>query len=82
MRTRGRTLPRMAKDAYVRSVLFDRASVSSPDAYPFSIPAVRALVELPLHPRVTFLVGENGSGFGAGQTRYHLWPVNGSTREG
>lgn len=34
-----------------------------PDAYPFSIPAVRALHEpLALHPKVTFFVGENGSG--------------------
>lgn len=32
--------------------------------YPFSIPAVSALVERPLnlHPSVTFVVGENGSG--------------------
>ncbi len=37
----------------------------SPHLYPYSIPAVRALVapgELAFHPRVTFLVGENGSG--------------------
>lgn len=37
---------------------------SSPDrqAYPFSIPALRALERLDFHPEVTFLVGENGSG--------------------
>lgn len=34
-----------------------------PTAYPFSIPAVRALKDpLELHPKVTFFVGENGSG--------------------
>lgn len=34
-----------------------------PAAYPFSIPAVRALKDpLELHPKVTFFVGENGSG--------------------
>lgn len=30
--------------------------------YPFTIPAVRHLGRLALHPSVTFLVGENGSG--------------------
>ncbi|MEM0969403.1 MAG: AAA family ATPase, partial [Verrucomicrobiota bacterium] len=32
--------------------------------HPFSIAAVRALAKtpLPLHPKVTFLVGENGAG--------------------
>jgi predicted ATPase len=33
-----------------------------PDAYPFSIPALRALDVLELDPAVTFLVGGNGSG--------------------
>jgi predicted ATPase len=35
-----------------------------PDAnnYPYNLPAVRGLTTLPFHPRVTFLVGENGSG--------------------
>jgi predicted ATPase len=32
------------------------------DRYPFLLPAVRHLNTLPLHPKVTFLVGENGSG--------------------
>jgi predicted ATPase len=30
--------------------------------YPFCLPAVRHLTTLPFHPKVTFLVGENGSG--------------------
>jgi predicted ATPase len=33
-----------------------------PDAYPFSIPALRALDVLELDPAVTFVVGGNGSG--------------------
>lgn len=37
------------------------APLDSPD-FPFSLPLVRALARLPLHPQVTFLVGENGSG--------------------
>ena len=39
--------------------------VPSFDVYPFHLPAVaglRAMGELPLHPAVTFFVGENGSG--------------------
>lgn len=43
----------------------DEAPRPSRDAtqYPFTIPAVRALKEpLDLHPKVTFFVGENGSG--------------------
>lgn len=32
------------------------------DAYPFSIPAIRALTEIELHPGVTLFTGENGSG--------------------
>jgi len=30
--------------------------------YPFTLPVVRALERLPMHPQVTFFVGENGSG--------------------
>jgi len=32
------------------------------DTFPFSLPVVRSLGTLPLHPQVTFFVGENGSG--------------------
>lgn len=49
-------------DALIRAVRVVRDGVESPDAYPFSIPAVRAIEELALDKRVTFLVGENGSG--------------------
>lgn len=37
------------------------APLDSPD-FPFCLPLVRGLARLPLHPQVTFLVGENGSG--------------------
>lgn len=37
------------------------APVDSP-VFPFTLPAIRSLARLPLHPNVTFLVGENGSG--------------------
>jgi predicted ATPase len=47
---------------YIRSVALLRERVPSFDEYPFSIPAIRELHELSLHPHVTFLVGENGVG--------------------
>jgi predicted ATPase len=39
-----------------------RAKGASSDAFPFSVPAIRSLVELRLDAPVTFFVGENGSG--------------------
>jgi predicted ATPase len=49
-------------DAFVKSVILKRHSVPSFDAYPFSIPAIRNLDELELHPKVTYLIGDNGTG--------------------
>ena len=51
-----------ARDAFLLEVQLRRERVSSFDAYPFNLPAVRTLATLRLHPAVTFLVGENGSG--------------------
>ena len=47
---------------YVRSVRLERDAVESFERYPFSIPAIRDLDELAFDPKVTFLVGENGTG--------------------
>jgi predicted ATPase len=47
---------------YLRELRLERDRIAHPDAYPFNIPAVRALGSLTFHPDVTFLVGENGSG--------------------
>jgi predicted ATPase len=47
---------------FVIDVRLRRDTVPSFDEYPFSLPSVRALDVLPLHPKVTFVVGENGSG--------------------
>lgn len=47
---------------YVREIKLRRDKVSSFDQYPFSLPVIRGLASLPLHPAVTFFVGENGSG--------------------
>ena len=51
-----------AAKQYVREVKLRRDKVTSFDQYPFSLPVVRDLESLELHPAVTFLVGENGSG--------------------
>jgi predicted ATPase len=47
---------------YLREVCLLRDRVPSFSRYPFSLPAVRHLTSLALHPQVTFLIGENGSG--------------------
>jgi predicted ATPase len=39
-----------------------REKVSSFDAYPFCLPAIRKLERIEFHPKVTFIIGENGSG--------------------
>jgi predicted ATPase len=51
-----------AAEHYVLAVKLRRDKISSFDEYPFSLPVVRHLETLELHPAVTFLVGENGSG--------------------
>lgn len=47
---------------YIRSVRLLRNKVERFDAYPFCLPAISRLHELAFHPRVTFIVGENGTG--------------------
>lgn len=47
---------------YVRSVSLKKDEVPSFRSYPFNLPSFRALNELALHPKVTFMIGENGMG--------------------
>jgi len=47
---------------YISQIRLKREEISSFSRYPFSLPAVRHLDVLELHPAVTFFVGENGSG--------------------
>jgi predicted ATPase len=49
-------------DAFVLRCEIVPERVTAPDAYPFTIPAIAQLSELRLHPKVTYFVGENGSG--------------------
>ena len=45
---------------FLRSVEMSWDLVRDRDEYPYSIPAVAKLGVLEFHPKVTFLVGENG----------------------
>ena len=49
-------------EPFLRSVSLRRNGIRSFDEYPFCIPAIRHLHTLELHPNVTFLIGENGTG--------------------
>jgi len=51
-----------ATDLYLRAIAVDRASIGAEDGYPFSLPCVAHLRDLPFTTPVTFFVGENGSG--------------------
>lgn len=51
-----------AEQPFIVAISLRRQFVPSFDVYPFSIPAIRNLTTLQLHPNVTFLIGENGSG--------------------
>jgi predicted ATPase len=59
-----RTLSSRSKltSPFVRAIRLRRESVPDFDAYPFAIPAIHELQEVPLRSPVTFLGGENGSG--------------------
>jgi predicted ATPase len=52
----------MISRQYAIDVQLRRKDVPSFDQYPFSLPAVRHLDVVKLHPCVTYFVGENGSG--------------------
>ncbi|HTG67908.1 MAG TPA: AAA family ATPase [Candidatus Udaeobacter sp.] len=47
---------------YLRSVKLLREAVPSFDAYPFHLSAIQSLDQLDFHPKVTYIVGENGMG--------------------
>ena len=47
---------------FLLRAILRRDEIANFDAYPFNIPCVKNLRELPLHPSMTYFVGENGSG--------------------
>ncbi|NLU42140.1 MAG: AAA family ATPase [Firmicutes bacterium] len=52
----------MVRTQFVVEVQLKRQEVPSFDVYPFSLPVVRRMESVEMHPHVTFIVGENGSG--------------------
>ncbi|MEO8270958.1 MAG: AAA family ATPase [Aureliella sp.] len=47
---------------FIESVFLDRTRIYDPTHYAFNLPSLKKFSKLELHPRVTFFVGENGSG--------------------
>lgn len=50
------------RDGFIRKIQVDRTRTGSETGFPWSLPVLKELEELELHPMVTFFVGENGSG--------------------
>ena len=46
----------------LKKLELNREKIPFPDRYPFNLPAFRQLDSLDLHPKVTYLTGENGTG--------------------
>jgi len=51
-------------DQFIRAVHLKKPGTGTeiPQRYPFTVPAIRELKDLAMHPAVTFFVGENGTG--------------------
>jgi predicted ATPase len=47
---------------YLRRLEMRRDWIPNPAEFPYNLPAIRHLDTLPFHPKVTFLIGENGTG--------------------
>jgi predicted ATPase len=52
----------MLPPPFLTGFRLNREAVPSFKEYPFSIPAIRKMKRVKLHPAVTFFIGENGSG--------------------
>jgi len=52
----------MLTQQYIAEIKLKRDEVPTFNDYPFCLAAVRNLTTLPLHPAVTFVIGENGTG--------------------
>nr|WP_242035101.1 AAA family ATPase [Mesobacillus harenae] len=52
----------MLNTQYVRKVSLKRDEISSFKEYPFNLTSLKTLDKLSFHPKVTFLIGENGMG--------------------
>ncbi|WP_255450913.1 AAA family ATPase [Sporomusa sp. KB1] len=52
----------LSNGAYLRSVKVERERIKSQEEYPFCLPAFKELDSIDFHPKVTMIVGENGTG--------------------
>ncbi|UUZ81654.1 AAA family ATPase [Paenibacillus sp. P26] len=50
------------RSSFLREIRSLRDNIPSLDQYPFHLSSIRYLEEPPLHPKVTYIVGENGTG--------------------
>ena len=55
-------MTRLEPKPYLKSIRIDYSGIEDVEAYPYDLASVRQLDKLLLHPDVTFLVGENGTG--------------------
>ncbi|MDB5052402.1 MAG: family ATPase, partial [Bacilli bacterium] len=49
-------------DPFLRGIELERHIVPSFDYYPFNLGVIKSLSRLDFHPKVTYIVGENGMG--------------------
>lgn len=47
---------------FIREIRLDFNGIESKDEYPYCIPAIKNLSKMELHPKVTYIEGENGMG--------------------
>ena len=52
----------LENDQYIRAVELQRSEISDFSIYPFCLPVIKSLNYMELHPNVTFIIGENGTG--------------------
>jgi len=52
----------MNRDLYIRSLLLNKNDSDNGNVYPFNLPVIRQLERLDFTKKVTFFVGENGTG--------------------
>lgn len=52
----------MIKKQYINYFEIVREKISDQNSYPFNIPALKNIAKVELHPHVTFIIGENGTG--------------------
>ncbi len=52
----------MIEKQYINYFELTRDKIADKNSYPFNIPALQNITKIDLHPHVTFIIGENGTG--------------------